>query len=202
MLIKLFPLRAPVRVIHVTTPALSCCLSCLLRACHDSDHESTTILENTCFEWNGPFNDIGMGVTDYACVSDPMVDAGRTAVVASDRTGLERDAGPDREDRSSDICHVGDTRLSFYEDAMTASCTLIISAEQHERLSTCPDCLACRTLVPLRLAWTCLHLPRSHCTVAFPLPRPRAWTRLNLPGLPTSHCAAGFLAAANLRGLA
>ena len=38
------------------------------------------------------------------------MDAGRTAVVGSTRTGRVLDAGSDREDRSSDVCYVGDTR--------------------------------------------------------------------------------------------
>ena len=77
-----------------------------------------------------------LGVTDLAltCGSEPVVDAVCTAVVGSLRTGLVLDAGSDREDRSSDVCFIGDTRKPFSKKKMmTASCTLI-SAEQHERL--------------------------------------------------------------------
>ena len=53
----------------------------------------------------------GMGITDRAltCESEPVMDAARTAVVGSARTRV-LDAGSDREDRSSDVCYVGDTR--------------------------------------------------------------------------------------------
>ena len=56
--------------------------------------------------------DIGMGGTDLAltCGSEPEVDAVCTAVVGSSCTGRVLDAGSDREDRSFDVCHVGDTR--------------------------------------------------------------------------------------------
>ena len=59
--------------------------------------------------------DFGMGVTDLslACGSEPEMDAVWTAVVGSARTGPALDAGSDREDRSSDVCYVGDTRKSF-----------------------------------------------------------------------------------------
>ena len=55
---------------------------------------------------------VGMGVTDFAltCGSEPVVDAVCTAAVGSTRTGRVLDAGSDREDRSSDVCYVGDTR--------------------------------------------------------------------------------------------
>ena len=53
-----------------------------------------------------------MGVTDLAltCESEPVMDAVYTAVVGSACTGRVLDAGSDREDRSSDVCYVGDTR--------------------------------------------------------------------------------------------
>ena len=44
-----------------------------------------------------------------------------TAVVGSARAGLKLDAGSDREDRSSDVRHVGDARWSFsatYDDSI------------------------------------------------------------------------------------
>ena len=83
--------------------------------------------------------DIGMGVTDFAltCGSEPVVDAVCTAVVGSARTGRVLDAASDREDRSSEVCYAGDTRDSYshsLKKMMTACCTLIISAEQHEWL--------------------------------------------------------------------
>ena len=61
--------------------------------------------------------DAGMGVADLAptCESEPVVDAVCTAEVGSDRTGRVLDGGSAREDRSSDVCYVGDTRQSFSE---------------------------------------------------------------------------------------
>ena len=58
-----------------------------------------------------------MGVTDLAldCGSEPVMDAVCTAVVVTARTGPVLEAGSDREDRSSDVCYVGDTRWSFSE---------------------------------------------------------------------------------------
>ena len=52
-------------------------------------------------------------ITDFAlaCGSEPVVDAVCTAVDGSALTGCELDAGSDScEDRSSDVCYVGDTR--------------------------------------------------------------------------------------------
>ena len=57
--------------------------------------------------------DIFMGVTNFAltCGSDPVMDTVCIAVVVgSARTGRVLDAGSDREVRSPDVCHVGDTR--------------------------------------------------------------------------------------------
>ena len=56
--------------------------------------------------------DIGMGVTDFAlaCGPEPVVVGVCTAVDGSARTGRVLDAGSAREDRSSDVCDVGDTR--------------------------------------------------------------------------------------------
>ena len=53
-----------------------------------------------------------MGVADFAltCGLEPVMDAVCAAVVGSARTGSVLDAGSDREDRSSDVCFVGDTR--------------------------------------------------------------------------------------------
>ena len=50
-------------------------------------------------------------VADLAltCGSEPAVDAVCIAVVGSARSGHVFDAGPDRVDRSSDVCNVGDT---------------------------------------------------------------------------------------------
>ena len=61
--------------------------------------------------------DIGVGVTDLALTSgsEPEVDAVYSAVVGSARTGRVLDASSAREDRSFDVCYVGDTRKSFSE---------------------------------------------------------------------------------------
>ena len=58
-----------------------------------------------------------MGFSDLAlaCGSESVVDAVCTAVVGSARTGRVRGAFSDREDTSSDVCYVGDTRKSFPE---------------------------------------------------------------------------------------
>ena len=58
-----------------------------------------------------------MGASDLAltCGSEPVVDAVCTAVVGAARTGRVLDAGSAREDRSSDVCCIGDTRQSFSE---------------------------------------------------------------------------------------
>ena len=58
-----------------------------------------------------------MGFSDLAlaCGSESVVDAVCTAVVGSARTGRVHDAFSDREDTSSDVCYVGDTRKSFSE---------------------------------------------------------------------------------------
>ena len=52
-----------------------------------------------------------MGVTDLAlvCESEPMMDAVFSAVVGSARTRV-LNASSDREDRSSDVCYVDDSR--------------------------------------------------------------------------------------------
>ena len=54
-----------------------------------------------------------MGVTVFAltCGPEPVMDAVCTAVVGSARTCRVLDAGSDHEDKSSDVCYVGDTRL-------------------------------------------------------------------------------------------
>ena len=67
--------------------------------------------KNTSLEWNVLFTRRVkaywyVGFTDLALVArQPVVDAVRTAVVGSGRTGV-RDASSDCEDRSSDVCHV------------------------------------------------------------------------------------------------
>ena len=62
--------------------------------------------------------DIDMGVIDLAhtCGSEPVVDGLRTAVVGSDRTSRVLDASSGREDESSNVCCVGETRQSFSEE--------------------------------------------------------------------------------------
>ena len=57
-----------------------------------------------------------------ACVSEPVMDAVYTAVVGTARTRA-LDAGSDREDRSSDVCHAGDTRQSFSEHTSGHICS-------------------------------------------------------------------------------
>ena len=54
-----------------------------------------------------------MGVIHFAlaCGSESVVDAVGTAVVGSARTGRVFDAGSACEDRSSDVCYVGETRI-------------------------------------------------------------------------------------------
>ena len=56
--------------------------------------------------------DIGTGGTDCALIrgSEPVMDAVGTALVGSVRIGHVLHARSDREDRSSDVCHVSDTR--------------------------------------------------------------------------------------------
>ena len=53
-----------------------------------------------------------MQVADFAliCGSEPVINAVCSAVVVLARTGRVVDSGSDREDRSSDGCHVGDAR--------------------------------------------------------------------------------------------
>ena len=53
-----------------------------------------------------------MGVTGLAlvCESDPVIAAKYSAVVGSARFGRVFDAGSAREDRSSDVSYIGDTR--------------------------------------------------------------------------------------------
>ena len=74
------------------------------RACHDSRNGRTTIPENTSFEWT---NDCGMGVTDLA--RQPVVGA-VCAAVGGSACSCVFEAGSDSEDRSSNVCYVGDTR--------------------------------------------------------------------------------------------
>ena len=52
-----------------------------------------------------------MGLTELApiCKSEPVMDTMSTAAYGSARTNRVLDAGSDREDRSSDVCYVGDT---------------------------------------------------------------------------------------------
>ena len=94
---------------------------------HGSHHDRTTIPENPYFEWNGPFTHrvqrywygryctgarVWISNTVVGCVRNAL----RTAVVGSARTGREHNAGSDRVDRSSDVCFVGDTRESFFDN--------------------------------------------------------------------------------------
>ena len=59
-----------------------------------------------------------------------MIDAKYSAVVGS-ACSFVCEAGSDREDRSSDVCYVGDTRWSFSAKMMTTSCTIISSVSCH-----------------------------------------------------------------------
>ena len=63
--------------------------------------QRTHLLRGMGSSLNAP-KDIGIGVM---CA----------AVVGSVRAGRVPNAGSDREDRSSDVCYVGDTRQSFSE---------------------------------------------------------------------------------------
>ena len=58
--------------------------------------------------------DVALGVTGLApiCESDPVADANYLAVVDS-ACSCVFEAGSDREDKSSYVCYVGDTRQSF-----------------------------------------------------------------------------------------
>ena len=71
----------------------------------------------TCYSLDAS-KGIGIGVTDLALVDRQLVvDAVRTAVVGSSRTGV-RDASPDREDRSSDVCHVSHSLKKSDDDSI------------------------------------------------------------------------------------
>ena len=65
-----------------------------------------------------------MGVTDLTPTSEPVIDAGSTAVGGS-ACWFVFEAGSESEDRSSDVCYVGDTRQSFSVKMMTSSSTVI-----------------------------------------------------------------------------
>ena len=58
--------------------------------------------------------DVEMGITDLMPISDPVVDAGYTAVVGA-VCPCVFEAGSDCKDGSSDVSYVGDTRWSFSE---------------------------------------------------------------------------------------
>ena len=56
--------------------------------------------------------DIDMGIIYLSLiVNKPVIDAVKTAVVGSDRTSRELDAGSMREDESSDVCCVGENTI-------------------------------------------------------------------------------------------
>ena len=59
---------------------------------------------------------------DFAptCGSEPVMDAWFSAAVGSARTGRVLDAGSDREDRSCNVCCVGDTRHSSLPNRVTS----------------------------------------------------------------------------------
>ena len=59
--------------------------------------------------------DTGMGITDITPISAPVIDGGYTAVVGS-VCPFVFEAGSGCKDRSSDVCSVGDTRLSVSEN--------------------------------------------------------------------------------------
>ena len=71
--------------------------------------------------------------SDGTPLSEPVIDAGFSAVVGS-ACSCVLAAGPDREDRSSDVCYVGDTRQSFSEKMMTTSCTHLCRIVSHRNL--------------------------------------------------------------------
>ena len=66
---------------------------------------STSLLCDKAFE----ITDAKTYVFAHSVLSEPAVDAVCIAVVGSARSGHVFDAGPDREDRSSDVCCVCDT---------------------------------------------------------------------------------------------
>ena len=85
------------------------------RACRGSHHERTTIPKNTSCEWNGFFVQRVQGChgSYWLCanwLSEPVIGTVCNAAVGSVRTGRVFDASSDHEDRSSDVCYVGDTR--------------------------------------------------------------------------------------------
>ena len=114
--IQRLPRHAQSFHLHVTTPALSVYLSRLpwFSPWQARKFKKTHSVSEMGSSLNAS-KDIGMGGTDFAltCGPEPVMDAVCTAVVRSARTGRVLDAGSDREDRSSHVCHVGDTRWSF-----------------------------------------------------------------------------------------
>ena len=120
---------------------------------------STTLPGNLSFEWNGIFTQRvkGMGVTDFApvCESEPVVDAICTGVVSSARTRA-LGAGYDREDRSSGVCHVGDTRQSSSEKDDDS----IPHAHRLRRIVSHSN-----TIVVLHLFWFAFHLTDTYGTL-------------------------------------
>ena len=112
MFIRRLPPHAQSVALHVTTPAIPDCLTLtMVLTINAPRFQRTHSLAGTGSSLNAS-NDIGMGVTDFApiCNSELVMDTVCTAVVGSERTCRVLDAGSDREDRSSDVCYVGDTR--------------------------------------------------------------------------------------------
>ena len=112
MLIQRLPLHAQRLIHHVTTrpPRLSFALAMILTI-DARGFQRTHLLRGMGSSINAS-KDISMQVTDLAltCGSEPVVGAVCTAVNGFARTGRAHDAGSDREDRSYDVCYVGDTR--------------------------------------------------------------------------------------------
>ena len=126
-----FPLHAHTFMFHVPSPLVFRLPRSHLA--HDDSREHIP-LSGAGSSLNAS-KDVGMGVTDLAlvCGSEPVMDAGNTAVVGS-ACPCVFEAGSDCEDRSSDVCYVGDTLWSF--SVKKHHLALVISAESCH-IATC-----------------------------------------------------------------
>ena len=111
MFIQRLPHHAQSFALHVTTrpPRLSFAFAMILTM-NARRFQRTHPLSGMGSSLNAS-KGVRMGVTGLApiCTSEPVLDAGCTAVIGSARTRA-LDAGSAREGRSSDVCFVGDTR--------------------------------------------------------------------------------------------
>ena len=101
---------------HVTRPPSPF----ISRACCGSHHERTKRTHLLSGKGSSPnaSNDTSMEGIDvpHICGSVSMMDAMHATVVGSACAGLEIDACSGHKVRSSDVCSVGDTRWSSFED--------------------------------------------------------------------------------------